>query len=1039
MENDVSLINSFVTKTEESVCYLNISEHVMRSLLCYDDKDYMVIDLKHEHSPLKPFLILLKLCKPSEKDIQECVYSLHQDIFRDFLRDGKCSDRHDGIIEQEYFYEQQRIASAIVTLLERLNTNKYIFLNCQYMLKESLDIVSELEKSKVKGKFVFCFDSINSNLFSEYSQNFIEKISHQRNFLNIPISETEMQDNVIQKTMLDRFQKLVAFQDLSDYNSIFYSLRNFRLFISFEESKLMNLWVVENLQNLSISNSQKRNLYLEIAKIYYDNDNLDEAALYLNNIMDYQSGEESEMEALYYLAKIFAKKKANQDAKKYILQLKQSLKPDKTNWLYAQTINLEYLVTLRTEKNAIKLYTNAINCLKTANLINNYIATSLNIPWTLISDKNYKDTLEKQLEESMTYARALDNQHLISSICHRRAIILSHYGKVIEAMQYNMECNRIRTEIGELQPLLAIRNGLSYEALNQANYAEAYNYVNDIIGKIYTINDYCTIIDTLKNITYAVFYSRHFDQAEEMFSLMIYFLNTFDLKNSANNSFLPSLNDLLIYKSLICIENNDFIHAQMNYLNITSNNELISEVDRPLLHYIKAAILAEDKDLERAFNEFENGIIEFEINCRTQVHKKVFIYYEFANVLYKLGFTKESKKYLQEGFQLAEANGLSFYTKRKSSITLKDYVNHCEHLNPLNISLNFLHEKAEKDRLMNQLHHKLYDYQFLNKIKNFNASATNIKKYLEITNSLMLDYSNAKEIIVAEKTENNWKKLLDISREESIKIPSSLWDYYFDKYNIDSQLVWDSKNSLYYANLSKFEYTFAILIVPKESTLLTSDSLSIMNIAITNILAQLVMFKQNENLVTLSTTDQLSMLKNRRALQEFINVESEKLQRLKSKRKITLVKTIAFIDLDNFKYYNDTYGHWAGDLLIQCFSNMLKKVLRRSDFICRFGGDEFVVVMSDTEKEEALISIERLRRKLEEEEHFIPQLMKRLNVIDLNVPEEKLLNFSVGLCTNTLLDNPSDLNECMRNADVALYYSKEHGKRITTSFDKIKN
>ena len=1038
MENDNSLINNFIQKTAETVCYLNVSELVMKSIAYWDSDEFKIIDLKNERSPLKPFLLLLRYCNPTEEDIDENVYTLHRQFFKEYLKEGQCHDRHDIVIEQEYYYEKQRISRSIVNLLEKLNTQKYIFLNCQYMLKESLDIVLELEKSTAKGKFVFCFDSINSNLFSEYSQNFIEKISHQRNFLNIPISEDELQDSCIQKDVNERFQQLVPFSGMNDFNTIFNTLRNYRLFLSFEESKMMNLWMVENLQSLSFPMPQKRKLYLEMAKIYFDNDNLDEAALYLNNIIDYQTGEETELQALFYMAKIFSKKKLNADAKKYVLLLKKQLKNDKSSWLYAHTINLEYLVTQRNENRGMDQYQKAIEGLRKAGLINSYIATSMNIPWTLIANRNYQDALQKQLDESMQYAKEIDNQHLISSICHRKAIILSHYGRIVEAMQYNMECNRIRTEIGELQPLLAIRNGLSYEALNQAHYVEAYNYVNDIIGKLYTINDYCTIIDTLKNITYAVFYSRHFEQADEMFSLMIYFLNTFNLENAANNSFLPSLNDLLIYKSLICIENNDYIHAQMNYLNITTNSGLISEVDRPLLHYIKAAVIAEEGNLEKAFTEFENGLIEFQINCRTQIHKQVFVYYEFANVLYNLGHSKESKIYLQKGFELAQANGLAFYTNRKESITLKEYINRTEKLAPLSISLNFLHEKAEKDRLMNQLHHKLYDYQFLNKVKSFNNDTSNIKKYLETTNSLILDYSGAEQIIVAEKIDGNWKKHIDIAKNESIKIPGTLWEHYNKTFSQDCQFLWDTQNSLYYANLSKFEYSFAIILVPNGAKQITTDSLSILNIALTNILSQLVMYKQNENLLFMSTTDQLSMLKNRRALQEFITIESDKLERLKNRRKLILSKTIAFMDLDNFKFYNDTYGHWAGDLLIQCFSNLLKKVLRRSDFISRFGGDEFVIVMTDTDEKEAEITIKRLRAELKAEKYFLPALQQRLNRIDLSVPEEKLLNFSVGICTNTDLENPCDLSDCMRNADVALYFSKEHGKRTTTNWAKIR-
>lgn len=1042
MDSNLSLVTNFIQKTKDSVCYLNISQSLMENLATQCDKDFKVIDLKTDISPLKPFSNVIVDCKPQESDIQEAFYSLHQKIVQDYIDHKQCEERKDIIIEQEYFYEKNRFKNSIVKLLEKLNTTKYIFLNSQFMFKESFEICKALEQSQVKGKFVFCFDSINTDIISKNSQDALEQLSSQRNFLNIPITEEAIQKSTSLKNSTDRFNIYAPYENLIDFSKICSALKNMRLFLSYEQGINMFAWLSENIGKLALSSLQHRKLMLEMAKICFDTDKLDEAALNLNSIIDTDSDDEIQMEALLYLTKIFAKKKANQTALKYCMTLKNKLESHKNQWINALNINMEYLVTLRkNDENAVDRYNYSMEVLKENGLMNNYISTALNIPWTLIDNPEKQEELHNHLDNCMKEARIIDNQHLISSICHRKAIILSHYGKTKEAMSYNIECNRIRTLIGEIQPILAIRNGLSYESLNTSNYTEAYNTVNDIIEALYTLNDYSSIIDTMKNITYAVFFSRDFNLAEKLFSLMLHFLTVFDLANAANNSFLPSTNDILIYRSLICIENGDFIHAQMNYINIMSNDNFISQVDQPFLNFIKASVFAEEGLLVKGKEAFKQCVEDFHNKSASQIHKIAFVYYEFANLLKKLGNPDEAEIYFKKGFKIAKENDLSYYTKGKENLTLEEFLDSTETLQPLKISLSFLQEKAEKDRLMNQLHHKLYDYQFLNRIKSYNGNTTSIKKYLESTLASMFDYAGANEIIISECSDliSKWKTICEVNRGKSSKIQSSLWDFYYNSTEMDSQLIWDEKNQLYYANLSKYEFKFGIVIVTGNGKPLNTDTVSTLNIALANILAQIVMFKQNENLLILSTTDQLSMLKNRRALQEFISIENDKMERLKSRKQILIQKTIAFMDLDNFKYYNDTFGHQAGDLIIQCFSNLLKKVFRRSDFISRFGGDEFVVLMTDTDQKEALNVTDRLREALIEADYFIPELTKQQNTIQLKIPDSKKLGFSIGLCGNMDCNNTCNLDEAMRNADLALYYSKEHGKGITTCWRDIKN
>ena len=217
-----------------------------------------------------------------------------------------------------------------------------------------------------------------------------------------------------------------------------------------------------------------------------------------------------------------------------------------------------------------------------------------------------------------------------------------------------------------------------------------------------------------------------------------------------------------------------------------------------------------------------------------------------------------------------------------------------------------------------------------------------------------------------------------------------------------------------------------------------SDDYDIINIAISSLQSHIVMIKQNEHLLFLSSTDQLSQLKNRHALQEQLSIQSEMIRRYNNKRSMYFQMTIIFLDMDNFKFYNDTYGHEAGDLLISKFGELLKKIFRKVDFISRFGGDEFVILLPNTNCPEAHRATERVHEALEESNYFITDLEDLLGK-KLDIPENRILGFSTGICSNFDIEDPTDMETVMNNADHSLYYSKQTKKGSITIWSDIKH
>ena len=153
----------------------------------------------------------------------------------------------------------------------------------------------------------------------------------------------------------------------------------------------------------------------------------------------------------------------------------------------------------------------------------------------------------------------------------------------------------------------------------------------------------------------------------------------------------------------------------------------------------------------------------------------------------------------------------------------------------------------------------------------------------------------------------------------------------------------------------------------------------------------------------MAQTDALTGLLNRRAAIQLLVREMER-----SKRQGHPL-SVLMLDLDRFKQMNDTYGHIAGDKALRAVSKVLKKNLRTTDFPCRIGGEEFLIVQPDTNLDEASLSAARIFTAVE-------QAGKKI---------ELPITISIGL---TDFRDEEDIDSLMNRADKALYASKEQGR-----------
>jgi diguanylate cyclase len=177
--------------------------------------------------------------------------------------------------------------------------------------------------------------------------------------------------------------------------------------------------------------------------------------------------------------------------------------------------------------------------------------------------------------------------------------------------------------------------------------------------------------------------------------------------------------------------------------------------------------------------------------------------------------------------------------------------------------------------------------------------------------------------------------------------------------------------------------------------------------------------KLQAELTQLSETvrvDQLTGVLNRRGFDEAIVKEISRSKRNDSKL------SIAFLDIDNFKKLNDSFGHHVGDEALQLLAKTIQSTIRPTDVVSRFGGEEFVILLPDTDIEQAVSTVMRLQRALTK------QFFMANN-------ERQLITFSAGVA---LFNKHETDAAVLSRADQAMYLAKKSGKnRVMTEIDLL--
>lgn len=242
---------------------------------------------------------------------------------------------------------------------------------------------------------------------------------------------------------------------------------------------------------------------------------------------------------------------------------------------------------------------------------------------------------------------------------------------------------------------------------------------------------------------------------------------------------------------------------------------------------------------------------------------------------------------------------------------------------------------------------------------------------------------------------------------------------------VASSVLFLASNLIFIMLLPQFQELSGVIVTLNVNTLSMSGAAWLLNLMVsrsraTSFMSEKIILEKNIELE--KKNNELSELTMRDSMTNLLNRKNS-LKKLKEEvdraRRINYPLSVAMIDLDNFKIVNDTYGHQAGDEVLIRVAQILLENCRSTDVLGRYGGEEFIIIMPDTNGRDAALLLERIQTRIE----------------DTCFKDGIRVTLSCGISEL----NGESVHGILKSSDIMLYEAKKKGKnRVEVQFNKEK-
>ncbi|MCR5607592.1 MAG: GGDEF domain-containing protein, partial [Lachnospiraceae bacterium] len=1054
-------------------------------VLDYDFKEYLI---QGAYAPALEWIRIiynqyLKDTMTVEELVDSCgVYSLHKKIFITFIKTG-IAVRQEEVVFPEIEYEKKYFIRSVINIYRLFGRrfNIMMILNNLNLAGESfLRFLKELLKDQDRPNMsiVGVFnDEYNENILFKSEWNELLEVLNRKNLLffidgnnnSYPLAKQEIDINKVfidfenmYATMAYK-QAVVYIERMQD--SLFelfsenYKDNLFDIMINCamcaiyddnvsEATRLIHLIGKKLSPETNFRYSMKYYHVISTLEMYrHDMDEAIKMAEYCRNYARKTKDEYSIFvsEVLFYKAyycgwyKIFERRNIYD---LYRIHISVTIPEDIINMLkkysWYNTLAYFYIYSFDMDKKSMDSYANSMS-------IKGYLKKAIDIAYTL---NNMSFVASAYLKKILDFSIDDCKYHEYITFLHERRKSVTD-----NIMSFSLEEYRY--------------DYLGYQCIIHERYEMAHDYFCDFLEWMYKKKNVEEIAETLYNMSTNAIAAGEYDIACKYLMTTIKIIEYMGVQSlcTCKSSKIFGMLALCYYylgDEVNCSLYIDRIERMVSHIIDSDNEGNFDNWDDELFlyYYIKAIIHKKSNNISASQLCFSKAEYHMMRTKDYMFFSYPMLALEKADLYYYVGENKKADNIIDKCIEYCSRNGFA-----KRAMTLSNKKNNNMHtygnydFSLKNVTISQIIELARQSEVNVKRIARQKDITFLSDWQDIiNKECYSIKQITsEAMNALRTMYkfdgilfaeivNDTAEILYSdEKTKNGISHIEDIysffkicdnifttNRSEKIFVEYKTIMQYFDMNNI---MVFVGVPIIYNEMITSFFigflntsdlYGYNDFIIDDEELEVIKFVLVQLNIGISKIKKRNELEKINQKLLDMAVKDQLTGLMNRqgfdRALQDVYG---------NGPRKTLLM----YLDLDNFKYYNDTFGHDIGDIVLKRFARILVGVTGNNDIVVRYGGDEFIILMLDCmpEKGERIAGI--IAKELSN--GFIDDIKEKCGS-NISIPKNKLLSCSIGLAYNEKCLE-SDINNIMLEADEALYYIKDNMKGTCISWNDLKH
>lgn len=1010
------------------------------------------------------------------------IYSLQKSIIKSYLETSRCV-RAEELILSEVEYERGVLLNTIVSMLIKIS-NEHPVIICINSLngasRATIEVLNQLLDTKNNGRIILVatYNDLREVLshVNEVWEQYIKRLENMRVIVDAPSFQTSLSQ---ENGGVFRF-------DVENIDDYIIKLNNMFQTLEFQQASyyLDIIYKKLEMERLSIKDEKRFEIIKIYAQISIYSEDMANALLFCNSLNKickvHNSFEMSyEYHYLFGLAQVYNVKLSM--AKRCADICYELAKKNGEEFLMFKATMLKHMASMSGWHN-ILFCANDIpideEILKAAEKYQYYNYLAHTYIYAFDNEVDWSEdisTIESKIshfQKGIEIAKKLGNEFL-TTVGYRKNIMLSSLNGAFEVTTYYY--GKLQEVVGDSDPFKAadIYKGVGYNLCATERYEQANEYYNKAINIYYKLKMMDFVGETLYNMSLNCILAREYGNAYDYLQVCIKIVDELHLNNLrvCNISKIFGLLALCSYKLGMYYNCQMYLDNTMLFLSHKLNTSdadtedidpsyTVCDDDLFLYYYVRGLLGMQKEKWTEALNALNSA----EIYMVRSVGNYFFSYVQYrmakAEVYRKLNDEEQAVRELNDAYEYAKKNSALEKEKviraalnkeevqtKKYSLKLKDIT--LEEINAATeqTSINKNYKEIKKQFDFIGVWQQIVDITGKEKEELITNALNSFILNFSIDSMVYIDYSKEKpqvcfQNLKLELTDEKLEVLTNyFDNHRTGFVASKMRKDYREYKEVISVFGVNEVCSMiaipFYVN-EELDSLFICYITMKDNWnspvnkyLLDENDFNVFSLVLRQLVNAIDMLEKqkeineiNIQLENAAVTDYLTTLLNRDGF--FSNIHKQIMNAKKAKHKLDL--TVLYIDLDNFKFYNDTFGHDVGDMILKEIANILKEEANGCGFAARFGGDEFLMILEHADSALAMKKARGVLENILSRNAFVEEIKEFLGREDIEIPLEKKVSCSIGVAPILGVKDDNDIAKAIKCADEALYGIKHSTK-----------